>query len=258
MPNFVPKGYAFGGGEEREATGGLLPAVASPTGRVDEEDRWLKKTNNTVSLPCLPRGPRPLMWQRAEGDECCNSPFGAEEDSWLKRTVGAVHKPLSLLRGKSSADLEDFPCRDTVSNSLSKGSALLDKPRRLKTIDLVARESAHMDKHRQLKTMLREQRQMEQPLSRARHLVEKQKRSKDGPKDARCRKLLDQQHTEQYVRRIAGHLQGCSQSRHELMEMQKKMGFAMVCAPPPPTTVCSDLKSAFADMLHRPHVVEAA
>jgi len=55
MPNFVPKGYAFGGGEEREATGGLLPAVASPAGRVDEEDRWLKKTNNTVSLPCLPR-----------------------------------------------------------------------------------------------------------------------------------------------------------------------------------------------------------
>jgi len=251
---------------EGEPTGISLPPVAetAPERRVHEpedEERWMKKTNGTVSLPSLTQqGPRPTMWQRAEGQDC-SSPVNNEEDSWLRRTIGTVHMP--LLRSTSrvrfstqdEVQVQEDSCRGAVPEAVSKAAALFEKrSKKLKRVDLYAREHAHLEKHRQLKTTLRDQRHLDRSLSCSRHLVEKP--IPKGSKD-KCRKLLDQQFQEQLGKRIENHITGCSNARQELMEMQRKM--ALVCPPPPSevrVSLMSDLKGAFADVLHRPHAAE--
>lgn len=226
---------------------------ASPKNENNEEEQWLKKAlPKTVSLPSLPKGPRPSMWQRAEGPDTGSSPCG-DEDSWLKRTSGSRSLLRASPKWKSNADDEGdmfgFGCDEPAM--MKCRSAVLDKqpgcaPKKTKKIDLVAKEFAHLDKHRQLKSILKDQRQMDRSLSHSRFLVEKPKNFKDP----RCNKIRDAQNTEESVRRISSHISSIPKARHDILELQRKM--ASVCAPPPVSSVAADLKCAFADMLHRP------
>jgi len=146
---------------------------------------------------------------------------------------------------------EDAGTKDAQGGAAAKGASNSDKRKQRKKVDLFAMQSAHVDKHRQLKQMLREKRKMEGSLANSRSLVGNFMSSKDAPwRPLHNRKLHDQQKTEQSIKRIQGNLHGCSHARHELMEMQKRMSH-LTCAPP--STLCSELKHAFADTLRRKH-----
>jgi hypothetical protein len=238
----------------------FLPAVDAaaehrrkPEG--DEVAHWLKKTvGHSVSLPSLKPGPRPDLWSRAEGrDSPLISPSG-DEDSWLRRTAGG-NKALMRVAPKWAdiVDPVDMPSGSDAPDLVkSRSLRQLDKGKRLKQIDLVAREYAHADKHRQLKTMLRERRHAQQSLFASKFLVEKPSKV-----DPWRRKALDQAQVEQSVRRIEGQLNGCSNARQELLELQRKM--AETCGPersPLRPSICSDLKMGFADALRRQHTCD--
>lgn len=223
----------------------LLPAVPERRmqAEVDEEETWLKRT---VSLPSLPRGPRPLLWQRAEGT---SSPAMESDLRRSKSDLSAQPNALRSSSGKWNLNPEEALSRDAEQGAGAKcsgSSGYPEKRKRDKKIDLVARECAHVDKHRQLKQMLREERQVSGSLSSCKRLVGGLVTSKDTPWR---RKLIDQQKTEKSIKRIEGHLHGCSHARHELVAMQRKMALLS----DPPTTFCSDLHHIFADTLKRTH-----
>lgn len=180
-----------------------------------------------------------MMWQKAEGlSSQCDSPL-SDDDLLYGFGSRTVSQP-SIARRRSSLEIAYSELEGD-----DKGQKYTDKRKSTKKFDLhdlAAKESAHADKHRQLKVMLREQRQQSRSLSSSRHLVSHLARSKDG--STRCKKMIDQQRVDQSVSRISGHLHGCSQSRHELQEMTKKM--ASVLAPSPSASNL-DLKNAFGD-----------
>jgi hypothetical protein len=210
---------------------------------VDEEESWLKRT---VSLPSLPRGPRPSLWQRAEGE---NS-FGMDGDFRRSKSdmLSAQSNLLRSSSGKWNLNPEEALSRDASFENAARcsgASGYPEKRKKEKKIDLLARESAHMDKHRQLKQMLRQERQDSGSLSSCKRLVGGLMSSKDTHR----RKLIDQQKAEKSIKRIQGHLHDCSHARHELVAMQRKMALLS----DPPMTFCSDLHHIFADTLKRTH-----
>jgi len=230
------------------ASGTLLPPVATAPARprptqaeVDEEDCWLKKIVSSVSLPSLHRGPRPRMWELAEG---------ADED------LDAEGEPCNsngrARRASFASQPEELSARDAELDSAAKASGYCDKRKQLKQVDLYAKQLSHADKHRQLKQMFREERQLGRGDGRSLCSNYAANTKRGGVKETPSRrKMIDQQKTEQSIKQIQGHLHGCSHARHELMEMQRTMSKMAGNMDLAGRASFTDLKAAFGSALHK-------
>lgn len=120
------------------------------------------------------------------------------------------------------------------------------------------KELVHLAKKKQLRTLFREERQTTDRTSRSsslcRQLVERVKANDDSWHWRAD--LQHKQEAEKSVQRIEGHMRGCSNARHELMQMQKKLNKMCTLPPAIPSDISTNLRQVFASALGRRSAAE--
>lgn len=160
----------------------------------------------------------------------------AKMDKMMKKNAGSVSLP-SLLQAAQPHPME-LHVEGLESPTLRR------PPRWRCTSSTLPKNMApeHIAEQRRLKKLLREKRKSSRSVSECRHLVGS---SMTGD-DASVHRQIDRQEAIKSFQRIEDHMRGCSHARHELVEMQKKMG--RLCAT---REVSANLRQAFSGSLDK-------